>query len=214
MLESVERAKHRILHIRRHRRGHTLQVHLSRAVARRFDKELMPLLFREANDLVLDRRAVARTGAVYVARIHRAARQVRADYVVRALVRVDDVTRRAFHAAQRILPRPPRKRQRLVVAGLQLQRVEVDRPAVDSDRRARLKPSERHAEPLKARRQPLRRQRVVRPGFVVDGSYVDSPREIRSRAYDRRRNVELLAERGSDLCHALFRVAGDVFCFT
>src|SRR5438876_5546785 len=59
--------------------------------ALRLDEHLMALLVGEANDLVLDGRAVARSRRLDLARVHRCAVQVGADHPVRELAGVGEV---------------------------------------------------------------------------------------------------------------------------
>src|SRR5437763_15394047 len=55
------------------------------------DKDLMALLVGEANDFVLDRRAVARAGGLDLAGVHRRAVKIRADHLVRLRAGVGQV---------------------------------------------------------------------------------------------------------------------------
>ena len=93
------------------------------------------ILVGELDDLVFDRRAVARPGAVDPARVHRALVQVRADELVDARVRGRQPAQRL---ALREDARPKRKRDGRIVARLRRAGVGVDRVAMDARRRARL----------------------------------------------------------------------------
>ena len=83
----------------------------------------MPLLVREAHHLVLDRRAVARPAALDGSRVHRRAAYIRANHIMRARVRVCEMTR---HLRLRDLFGAKRKRRRRLVTGLHFEARVVD----------------------------------------------------------------------------------------
>ncbi|MPM73056.1 hypothetical protein SDC9_120032 [bioreactor metagenome] len=70
MPESRQGAQHFYLHVPRQARAHALHVHLVCGAPFRLDEDLVPLLIRKANDLVLNARAVPRSGCVNQAAVH------------------------------------------------------------------------------------------------------------------------------------------------
>src|SRR5688500_9158004 len=106
----------------------------------------MALLLREADDLVLDRRTVARTGGADLAGVHRRAVKIRANEVVRerAGVRQPAEDLRVFEAIGQ-----DRERTRALVARSNLELRVVDGRFVDTRRRAGLEPAEAQAERAK-----------------------------------------------------------------
>ena len=123
----------------------------------------MALALAELDDLVLDRRAVARSDAFDAAAVHRRAFQVVADHLVRSGVRVGDP---AGNLRQRRLGGLVGERARRVVAGLDLQRVIVDGAAIDSRRGARLEPADLEAELHQPLGGPFRRGLAGAAGAV------------------------------------------------
>jgi hypothetical protein len=102
----------------------------------RLEKNLMAVAVAEADDLVLNRRAVTRTAALDLAGIHRRSMHVGADDFMRCGRRpcdgaTDLPVRNAF--------REHRERLRRIVAGLHLERRPVDRHAVEPGRGTGLK---------------------------------------------------------------------------
>ena len=92
----------------------------------------------EPDDLVLDRRAIARPDTLDDAGEERRAVESRADDFVRARVRMRDPAG-DLPRMHRTAPHE-REHGRRVVSGLHFQPGEVDRPAVEARRRAGLQP--------------------------------------------------------------------------
>ena len=102
----------------------------------------------EPDDLVFDRGAVARAGALDLARIHRRAVEVGSDQVVDGGIGVGDVAVELRLRSTRI--GEEREGDRLGIARLRLQAVEVDRASVEPRRRAGLEPQELEAQRAQA----------------------------------------------------------------
>ncbi len=115
----------------------------------------MSVALAEAHDLVLDRRAIARSAARDLPGIHRRAMHVRPDDLVRRRRRARDA---AFDLRRFNRARERRERLGRIVARLHFHRRPVDRGAVDSRRRSGLEPAERETEPLERERKPKRRR--------------------------------------------------------
>src|SRR5438067_5020475 len=111
--------------------------------ALRLDEDLMALLLCETHHLVFDRWAVARTGGVNLAGVHRRAMEIGADQFVRDLAGVGQM---AKHLRQRKRVGEDRKRARLGVARRFLEFREVDRGAIDARGRAGLEATEFESE--------------------------------------------------------------------
>src|ERR1041384_6874236 len=96
----------------------------------------MPTLVGEAHYLVFDRRAVTRTDTFYHACVKRRTIQGRCDDVVRARIRVRDVTR---HLARMFIGTAEEgEHRRGLIAPLHGQTGVVDAAPVNAGRRARL----------------------------------------------------------------------------
>ena len=148
---------HPHLYVLGHRGGKALNVQLLGIKPHRFDEELVAGLVREADDLRLDARAVARPDALDHAGVDGAAVEIFADDAVCLFVRVGEVAHRLI--AGNVLGRE-RERQRLGIAVLPLHFGEIDAAGVDARRRAGFEAAQRKSE----RAQPLReRQACVHP---------------------------------------------------
>ena len=115
----------------------------------------MAVAIAEADDLVLDRRAIARAAALDLAGIHRRAMHIGPDHLMGR-------RRGPGDAALDLRRGDPlghhRKRLRRIVAGLHLHRGPVDGRAVEPRRRAGLQPPEGEAGALEGSREPDRRR--------------------------------------------------------
>ena len=109
----------------------------------------MPLPIREPHDLVLERRAIARTDALNLPVEQRAAGNVAANQIADALVGVHQP---AVNLISWRFRRVERKRHRHFVSGLVGEhaflhaRVEVDAPAIETRRRSGFQPAHLEAE--------------------------------------------------------------------
>src|SRR6185369_18016586 len=99
----------------------------------------MSFLVCKANDLVLDRRAVARPAALNSPAVHRRAIERAADDLMRARVGVRDV---AGNLGLADALGGVRERDRRLVAGLDLEALEVDRARVEARTGAGLQPTD------------------------------------------------------------------------
>src|SRR5205085_11310989 len=73
VFESRKRTNDGILHVGRKRRRNSVEVKPRMTQTLWFDKDVMALFVGEANDLIFDRRTVARAGRFDLPRIHRRA---------------------------------------------------------------------------------------------------------------------------------------------
>ena len=115
----------------------------------------MAVAIAEADDLVLDRGAIARAAALDLAGIHRRAMHIGPDHVMGRRRRPGDP---ALDLRRRDPVGHDRKRLRRIVAGLHFDRGPVDGRAIEPRRRAGLQSSERKAGPLEGSRKPHRRR--------------------------------------------------------
>ena len=113
VLAAAHRADEVELHVERQRGRDPVRIDLVRVEALGLEIDLVAVALREAHDLVLDRRAVARADALDDARVHRRAVEAAADDVVGARVGVRDPARplRRMHVA-RAEEREHRRRDR------------------------------------------------------------------------------------------------------
>ena len=126
-LQARNRRHHLFLHIDRHARGHSVDVDLVRIEALRLEKYLVPPPIRELDDLVLDRGAVARSHALYLAAVERGPAQAVLQDVVGALIGIRDVALDLI-ALDRL--GAERKRCWHGIARLGFEGIPVDRPAI------------------------------------------------------------------------------------
>ena len=108
-LETGDRSEKFQLHLVGQRGGNAIHIVLEGVPTFGFEENLVPLLFREADDFVLDRRAIARPHPLDHAAVHRRLMQIRTDRVVGAGVRVSDPTRQLFHVERGVAPRIERE---------------------------------------------------------------------------------------------------------
>ncbi len=90
LFEPRDRGHHRALHLFRQRGGDAVRIDGGVVEAFRLEEDLMPVALAEADDLVLDRGAIARTAARDLAGIHRRAMHIGADHGVGRLGRAGD----------------------------------------------------------------------------------------------------------------------------
>ena len=98
----------------------------------------MSRLVRKAHHLVLDGRAVARSGAVYPAAVYRRAVEILSDYLVCLRVCVNDVAGQLICAAQLVLIAARRERDDVFVALLHLEPRKIYAVSRDARRRSGL----------------------------------------------------------------------------
>ena len=91
MLKTGQGMQHGELHIGGHGGGEALQIHFLGVFSDGLHKELMPLLIRKANDLILNGGAIARTDALYFSAVQRGAMKILADDAVRLLIGINDM---------------------------------------------------------------------------------------------------------------------------
>ena len=142
----------RLLHIAG--QGGRNPVRIDRVVVEpfRLEVDLMARFVGEADDLVLDRRAIARPGAADLAGIDRRAMQVGADQIVAGGAGMGQMT-------GDLRRRNPLghigEGRRFIVARLDFEPGPVDGPAVQARRRSRLEPPQRKPELAQGARQPV-----------------------------------------------------------
>ncbi|MEY9611533.1 hypothetical protein ABIF21_004407 [Bradyrhizobium elkanii] len=110
----------------------------------------MAVTVAEADDLVLDRGAIARSGALDLTGIHRRAMHIGPDHLMGRGRRPGDA---ALDLRRRNPVSHDRKRLRRLVSGLHFDRGPVDRSAVEARRRSGLEPAERKPCPFEGSRQ-------------------------------------------------------------
>src|SRR6266576_5371045 len=115
----------------------------------------MSVAVAEADDLVLDRGTIARSGALDLSGIHRRAMHIGPDHLMGSGRGPRDA---ALDLRGGDLLGHHRKRLRRIVAWLHLHRGPVDRGAVEARRRAGLQPAQPKAGALKRLREPERRR--------------------------------------------------------
>src|SRR5690606_25616843 len=134
----------------RQARRDAVRIDLGAVAALGLEEHEVRVALREAHDLVLDARAVARTDADDAPLVHRRAVRVLGDQRVRR-------RRRARQPARHLLAGETlgaeRERPRWLVAGLQLEALEVDRVGGEPRRRPGLVAAEPQAERREAPRQ-------------------------------------------------------------
>ena len=109
----------------------------------RLQKNLMAVALAEFDDLVFDRRTIARAAARDLSGIHRRAMHVGADDLVRRFDRARDA---AFDLRIVDARRQHRERLRRIVAGLHLEAGPIDGAAIEPRRRAGFQTAEGEAE--------------------------------------------------------------------
>ena len=121
----------------------------------RLQEDLMPVAIAEPDDLVLDRRAIARAAALDLAGIHRRAMHIGPDHLMGR-------RRRAGDAALDLRRRDPvgqhRERLRRVVAGLHFDRRPVDGACHRAAAACRSSAAPAQSRPLERSRKPHRRR--------------------------------------------------------
>ncbi len=142
-LEPAHRADEPKLHVLGQARRHAVHVDLGHVAALGLEEHLVGIAFGELHHLVLDGWAVARPAALDAPRVERRVVQIRADDAVRLRVRVREPARHLLDLENLA---PMRERHRRLVAALPLERVPVDRVAVEPGRRAGLEPSALEAQ--------------------------------------------------------------------
>src|SRR4051812_7961843 len=130
---------HRKLDIERQTGREAVRIDFDGIEPFRLKENLVPLLVGEADDLILDRRAITRPAALDNAGIYRRAVQRGADRVVRARIGVSDVARDL--PLGDLLGRK-RERHRRVITVLDLEPLEVDRAGIEPRARAGLEASD------------------------------------------------------------------------
>src|ERR1700728_1514368 len=145
ILKARNRGDHGALDVFRQRCRDAVRIDGGIVEALRLQKNLMPVALAEANDLVLDRRTIARAATLDLAGIHRRTVHVLTDDGVRRRRRARDGTLdlRVGEALGQ-----DRKRLRRVVAGLHLKRRPRDRRAVEPRWRPGLETAERETRAL------------------------------------------------------------------
>ena len=92
-LQARDQANHLVLHVARQAGRDAVDVNLVGRASLGLEKQLMPILVGEADDLVFDRRAIARAARTDLAAVHRCPVQIRANPLVDRFVGVGDPAR-------------------------------------------------------------------------------------------------------------------------
>src|SRR5581483_3646820 len=135
LLKPRNRSYHGFLHVDRHAGRHAVHVYFVRVQPFRFEKNLVPRLVRKLDDLILDRRAIARSGALDLTAIQRRAGNAFLQDSTRLVSRVGYV---ALHLWPVDLLRHEGERRRLWITWLGLEPAPVDRAPIQARWRTRL----------------------------------------------------------------------------
>ena len=198
IFKPTEGMEHFILHLGGEGGGESLQVDLVGRKPHRLDKQLVALLIREADDLVLDRGAIARPRAVDLPGIERREVQILVNDPVRLGVRVGDVAGDLLDFVERVHVRLMGERHDQIVARLDLQRVKINGSAVDARRRTRFEPLQRNPGIAERLGEVIGGQGIVRSCGSLHGTDVGMPREIRAAGDDDRVGEKITARRGGN----------------
>ena len=162
-LETGDRSEKLQLHLVGQRGGNAIHIILEGVPTFGFEENLVPLLFCEADDFVLDRRAITRPHPLDHAAVHRRLVQICADRVVGAGVGVSDPAGQLFHVERGVTPRIEREKvivptrdgvgheaefRRWLVAILTLAAGKIDGSTIQSARGAGLEALDREAQAL------------------------------------------------------------------
>ena len=157
------------LHVLGHGRGHSLHIPFVGVQPLGLHEDGMALLVAEADDLVLDGRAVARAGAVDGAGVHGRAVQVVENDPVGLGGGVGQIAQRAV--LQRLRVGHERKRRHRLVAALGLHLGKVDGAAVQARGRAGLEPADGKAQVDQVLRQRVGGHQAL--GAAVPRAFAD-----------------------------------------
>ena len=193
VLETWKRMHEVRLHIPRQAHREAVDIDLRRVEPFGFEENLMPFLVREPDDLVLERRAVARPDAANLSVEQRRAVEVRAHQVADAIVGVQQMAVNLW-ATDPICQE--RERDRLIVAALEREdapghlRIEVDAPPIEPRRGAGLQPPVLEADRLERLRKLAGRRFAGAPRRMLLGADVNEPVQKRAgRDHQRRAAV-------------------------
>ncbi len=156
----------------------------------RLQEDIVPLLVGEADDLVLDRGAVARPPSGDLAGIDRGLVQIRPNNGMRRLGGTGDA---AFDLTVRQASSHGAERLRRLVARVGPQGIPVDRAPVQPRRRAGFQPPQRQAQPVQGLRQPNGRCFPHPSGRSLAIADMDDPAQERARRQHHRRATDPLA---------------------
>ncbi len=146
------------------------------------EKDLVPVLVGEANDLVLDRGAVSRAAALDLAGIDRRTAQVRPDQSVRLGPGVGDM---AVNLGRRNRVRHVGEGDRRIVARLPVKTRPVNRPSIEPRRRSGFQPAQRKTCAFKSARQAEGgRFAITARGTLLGADMDDTPQEGPGRQDD------------------------------
>ena len=165
----------------------------------RLQKDLMPLLVGELDDLVLNGRAVARADSGDAPAVKRGAVQVVLNHAMGARVRVGDMAADLRLADFGV---PKRKTLRRLVSGLHLQHVPVDGALVHTGGGPGLHAAQRQVLSGEREREFLRRRLPHAPRLLAFLAPVDEAVEEGSGGDDHRLAEEFVGL-GADACNAL-----------
>src|SRR5262249_33389173 len=181
--EPGDRGEQLSLHLFWQRRRDSVGVDRRIVESLRLEKNLMSVALAEADDLVLDRGAIARPAALDLARIHRRAVDIG----------LDDRGRRPCGSRDsaanlRVFDVLGKRRERLgrLAARWHLETRPVDRAPVEPRRRSGLQTAQRESEPLERAREPdSRRLADATRGRLLLADVDDATKERAGRQHDR-----------------------------
>ena len=195
MLQSLDRMQHFALYIEWHGGRKALYIDFLGIQSHRLKKQLMARLIREAHDLILDGRAVARTDALDFAAVERRTVEVCADDLMRFRSRIGQMTYRAVIGRMVGLEG---KRDNFILSLLHRKAFKVNRAAVDARRRAGLEALQTQSQTAQRLGERLCRRHTVRAGFTGIFSDDDAAAEEGARGDNDRLDCMAHADSGHD----------------
>ena len=190
VLQPRHRVHDRLLHGRGQTHRHAVDVDLIHVHTFRLQKDLVPLLVREAHDLVFERRAIPGTDAGNLSVVERRLMDVPTHQIVDLCRRVNDVTGDLW---RRDCGGLVRKRHHRIVAKVFGKPTEVDAPAIEARGSPGLEPPHLESKRAQRLRQMMRRRFTGAAGRALHITDVHQPVEKRARGHDQRATPDHVA---------------------
>ena len=162
-------------------RGQPLQVELFGMEAAGLDEDLVPLFFREADDLIFNGRAVPGADAFDLAAVEGRTFQIGKDDLPGLFTRIRNITDRFVLRCEREVIG---EADEFLITVLDFEFVEVYGPGVDPGRRAGLEAAGLDAEPLQRAGEFRRGEEAVRAGGIRYIAHVNASSEERAGSED------------------------------
>ncbi len=209
MFQTRNRLQDRLLHIFRQAGRDAVRVHRRIVQAFRLQEDIVAILVREADNLVLDRRTIPRTPSSDLARVN--SRPVD----ILPYNRVRRLSRPCHPACDLPIQQAGRhrtERLRLIVTRVSAQTRPIDRPSVQSRRSPRLETAKRQSEPAQSLRQPDRRRFPHTAGGRLTVADMDNPAKKRAGCQHDRPAIDSLPSGTNDGRYAPIAIRLKVFC--